>query len=226
MKFKLIKATIASLILIASIMGNIANAGLIATSPIFNSPSSTNNLWQYSYVDVTGSTPISNAQSYATSLTDFSSAIFHGYVSGDWGGTSDSFNGGPSSDFTTIHTFGSYFQSSIDQTISMLFGGDDGHSLFVNDVFQAGGGFGNNKVVTVSLTANIPVYVELVGFNYGGTWGFSITENSTPQAPLMIKDISGVRMNAQGNFAEVPEPSTLAIFALGMIGLASRRFKK
>jgi len=24
----------------------------------------------------------------------------------------------------------------------------------------------------------------------------------------------------------VPEPSTLAIFALGMIGLASRRFKK
>ena len=25
---------------------------------------------------------------------------------------------------------------------------------------------------------------------------------------------------------QVPEPSTLAIFALGMIGLASRRFKK
>jgi hypothetical protein len=25
---------------------------------------------------------------------------------------------------------------------------------------------------------------------------------------------------------EVPEPTTLAIFALGMIGLASRRFKK
>jgi hypothetical protein len=28
------------------------------------------------------------------------------------------------------------------------------------------------------------------------------------------------------NHAQVPEPSTLAIFALGMIGLASRRFKK
>jgi hypothetical protein len=26
--------------------------------------------------------------------------------------------------------------------------------------------------------------------------------------------------------AEVPEPSTLAIFALGLMGLASRRFKK
>jgi hypothetical protein len=29
-----------------------------------------------------------------------------------------------------------------------------------------------------------------------------------------------------GDVASVPEPSTLAIFALGMIGLASRRFKK
>jgi hypothetical protein len=28
------------------------------------------------------------------------------------------------------------------------------------------------------------------------------------------------------NQVDVPEPSTLAIFALGMIGLASRRFKK
>jgi len=29
-----------------------------------------------------------------------------------------------------------------------------------------------------------------------------------------------------GRYVDVPEPSTLAIFALGMIGLASRRFKK
>jgi hypothetical protein len=32
--------------------------------------------------------------------------------------------------------------------------------------------------------------------------------------------------NISYNSASVPEPSTLAIFALGMIGLASRRFKK
>ncbi|NQZ22998.1 MAG: PEP-CTERM sorting domain-containing protein [Colwellia sp.] len=29
-----------------------------------------------------------------------------------------------------------------------------------------------------------------------------------------------------GSTQEVPEPSTLAIFALGMIGLASRRYNK
>jgi hypothetical protein len=33
-------------------------------------------------------------------------------------------------------------------------------------------------------------------------------------------------MEFWGNVTDVPEPSTLAIFALGMIGLASRRFKK
>jgi hypothetical protein len=33
-------------------------------------------------------------------------------------------------------------------------------------------------------------------------------------------------IGSQNNITDVPEPSTLAIFALGMIGLASRRFKK
>jgi hypothetical protein len=31
---------------------------------------------------------------------------------------------------------------------------------------------------------------------------------------------------AAGKTAEVPEPSTIAIFAIGLMGLASRRFKK
>jgi hypothetical protein len=39
--------------------------------------------------------------------------------------------------------------------------------------------------------------------------------------------VSGTLLNnGNGNSTTVPEPSTLAIFALGMIGLASRRFKK
>jgi len=47
--------------------------------------------------------------------------------------------------------------------------------------------------------------------NTGGYWGIQLDNVSmaTTSAP-----------------AQVPEPSTLAIFALGMIGLASRRFKK
>ena len=37
---------------------------------------------------------------------------------------------------------------------------------------------------------------------------------------------AGVSGQASATVASVPEPSTLAIFALGMMGLASRRFKK
>jgi len=36
----------------------------------------------------------------------------------------------------------------------------------------------------------------------------------------------GLDLGVYGTKVDVPEPSTLAIFALGMIGLASRRFKK
>ena len=36
----------------------------------------------------------------------------------------------------------------------------------------------------------------------------------------------GIQGTSQDVFTDVPEPSTLAIFALGIMGLASRKFKK
>lgn len=42
----------------------------------------------------------------------------------------------------------------------------------------------------------------------------------------IMKNSLGSWAVRDGDVAQVPEPSTLAIFALGMIGLASRRFKK
>ncbi len=66
----------------------------------------------------------------------------------------------------------------------------------------------------------------IVGFDALAYAGFGRTGRNT----LIYSDIgyrsswTGVAMVRSG--FSVPEPSTLAIFALGMIGLASRRFKK
>jgi len=56
------------------------------------------------------------------------------------------------------------------------------------------------------------------------SWGNDLTnENKSKFAGLMLIKEKKV---ASMNFFIVPEPSTLAIFALGMMGLAARRFKK
>jgi hypothetical protein len=44
--------------------------------------------------------------------------------------------------------------------------------------------------------------------------------------PNAENDFGFYKVNLYRSSVDVPEPSTLAIFALGMIGLASRRFKK
>jgi hypothetical protein len=57
---------------------------------------------------------------------------------------------------------------------------------------------------------NSYVFSGYIPSNYG-----SINNTSTRQGVALVRDTM-----------QVPEPSTLAIFALGIIGLASRRFKK
>lgn len=52
-------------------------------------------------------------------------------------------------------------------------------------------------------------------------WDWQDSANSVITQQL-VNDITSISFNS----VEVPEPSTLAIFALGMIGLASRRFQK
>lgn len=82
---------------------------------------------------------------------------------------------------------------------------------------------------------NIGTDVDIIatsnGYNVGITGSYGLgnvvalgwdwqdtSANATNQ--LLVNDITGL------SFTAVPEPTTLAIFALGIMGLASRRFKK
>lgn len=64
-----------------------------------------------------------------------------------------------------------------------------------------------------------------------GSWGvFTGTaccaDTMTTPIQITLTGISSVQSGTGPGSVSVPEPSTLAIFALGMIGLTSRRFKK
>jgi len=124
---------------------------------------------------------------------------------------------------------------------------DFGQLYNVNDVLVS---VDNNDYLTVDWSIDLSSWSNLFNINssYGEvTWGMDTlsTDNlnseyvsnidfSSVQARyLRIKATGGDNSYAIGEFqafgskvSSVPEPSTLTIFALGVIGLASRRLKK
>jgi hypothetical protein len=80
-----------------------------------------------------------------------------------------------------------------------------------------------NRSVGTGEAYNINFQAEVVGLTYDylkeGTFSGSLSQS--------VSQLGGFSLViGKSGFTAVPEPSTLAIFALGMIGLASRRFKK
>jgi hypothetical protein len=78
---------------------------------------------------------------------------------------------------------------------------------------------GANKIGTFKA---VDLLSSFDGLSLAGTWTLSIQDNTIYPGEgdqLVTWSISGTTI-------PVPEPSTLAIFALGIMGLASRRFKK
>jgi len=81
---------------------------------------------------------------------------------------------------------------------------------------QAGAGY-------VGLTNYFQGHVDTAYFYTGS----NLTVNSSHEqySTMLVRDVAIVS-DPNGGTTDVPEPSTFAIFALGMVGLASRRFKK
>jgi len=89
-----------------------------------------------------------------------------------------------------------------------------------------GGGHNNNGHLTWREGDNMVQIAQSIAVN-SGYYSLAIEKNGdyrNTQNPNFTNDFVGVARTA--GIPAIPEPSTLAIFAIGMLGLASRRFKK
>lgn len=166
---------------------------------------------------------------YPTSTSEFQNASFQGYVTYDpaiskpGDGSVPHYFYGPSGD-DTYQIFTTYIESQSNLTLTIRFDGDDGHSLFVNDVFETGGGFGVALDETLSLQAGVPVKITLAGHNGPGPWAFGIgLPLSTANISGPLDAVSGLQMNANGDFSTVPEPSSMLLFGTAAFVLVGIR---
>lgn len=123
------------------------------------------------------------------------------------------------------HTLGSDF----------LLGSGAGHTIRFSEAIKTFGldfGVHHPDTVTFTLSSGEQFLMEHAGgqeYNFFGVISdiafnsVSWSSNSGSATTMYTDNIS---YNTTGPTSTVPEPSTLAIFALGIMGLASRRFKK
>ena len=150
---------------------------------------------QGNWLHSSGTGPGQSSSWYPTAIPSNESLAQHGYAT-YWHhtGTPAGWFTQPTSSTNTFFVFETYVTSETTQSIDYLLGGNDGHSLFINDQFVRGAGFGNdNAPGTLSLQAGVPVKVTLVGYNSGAD-----THISFRTADLQnIEDIPGVSVSAK-----------------------------
>jgi len=227
MKTKFLASLLGSLILVG--IASTSFAILLTSEPIQTNPASTENLWGYAYIS---SNPyINDSTTYFTSTSQFAAATGVGYVTGNPTNTTVPHNVDrflitqQEYDYKTTHIFDTYIMSTTDLTLTLGFGGDDGHSLFLDDVFLTGGGYAVNSSVTMDLSADTAYHLTFVGNNYTGPWSFSLgSYYDDGVSPLSLTP--NLLMDAEGNFAPVPEPATIILLGSGLAGLAFYRRKR
>jgi hypothetical protein len=132
-----------------------------------------------------------NHTAYPTSLASLTGLTVHGYArsSQDPGWTGWFVQ--PAAQERTYYVYEVFVRSAFDQTVSWGSGGDDGHAVFVNGAFVAGGGFGVNVSGSLALTAGVPVQLTLVGSNaYGDTHVSFITAGD-----VALEDVPGISIS-------------------------------
>ncbi|MCW8930854.1 MAG: PEP-CTERM sorting domain-containing protein [Gammaproteobacteria bacterium] len=216
----------------------------ITSEAIITNPASTDNLWSYSHLEP--NPVISSSAFYYTSTSQFAGATHQGYVTGSygpWSSGSDSFSG--TGGTRSSHIFETYIMSAINQTVRLGAGGDDGHSIFVDDAFTtdmvtvgsnsyaAGAGYAVTALRILTMEAFVPYKITLAGANYGGPLGYWFSMVGTTEQGAdwhgSVSDAYKISMNATGDFNTgntIPEPTTLALILLGLAGIGYKRKTK
>ncbi len=226
MNIKILKAAVAGLVLSVS---GLANAGVITVESydITNTNLSTYGHWQHTY----DGTMTLDGASY--DYTNGSGTLNDGVI-----GT------------TVVNTH--LFNSNLNSVITLFFSETVTLSNFNLYSFAHGDNRIPGNISDIKIHYNNALY-SLTSTGFGGpstgnansheafdvsgsvldglaldqlTFSINTTTLSSSSGNYSISEVEVFgEASGQGNVS-VPEPSTLAIFALGMIGLASRRFKK
>ena len=172
----------------------------------------------WSYYNLLNVGKIGTYWTYYPFQPDYSNAVFQGYVSTPadgiycWGPVYDS------ADQDGIFVFRTNVLSSVDQTISLSFGGDDNATAYVNGVFQDYSHiFTKGGYFDLSLTAGIPVSLEIAIYNGPDGWILGL---SRPDGQNLLGNDSTITINA------VPEPASIFLIAVALAGLAAGAYKK
>lgn len=266
MKCKFLKASLAGLILSASCLFNIANAGLLYGIDRTDDSLVTVDLGTFSATTV-GS--LGTNENFGGLAYSVNSSIM--YMAGGRSNNSiytvDYLTGTAS--LLGAHGIGDVFGLAFDSANNVLYGTtttselysfsltDGSATLIGNTGFNIGGlSYNSNLDLLIGMSTGGGTIFDIdritgaaaivmsglpstndVGFTYdydadifyslglnGTLHSYSSTDYTSSLLASGLPDIDG--LTYVGDSVRVPEPSTLAIFALGMIGLASRRFKR
>ncbi len=167
--------------------------------------------WSYAFLPDTGHSGDIN---YVPTAGDAAKATFLGYVAPDAAGLWSSPGKGPSVPASELYVFETLIRSVVDRSVAAIFGGDDGHALFLDDVLVGGGGFGTDIPFAFDLVANMPRKLTVAVHNGDGPMVIGLWRQDATNLGLSSID---------GLLFEAPEPPAVLLASSALVICAWRR---